>query len=87
MPVIIELTYEMSKALGDEPRFEAEATDVDTVVSITRERLSQAQADFDLLRARAAIAVNGVLVRHRDEGGTQLVDGDRVTFVKAAAGG
>lgn len=87
MPVIIELTYEMAKALGGEPRFEAEAADVDTVVSITRERMKQSHADFDLLRARAAIAVNGVLVRHRDEGGTRLVDGDRVAFVKAAAGG
>lgn len=86
MPVIVELTYEMGKALG-EFRFEIEAADVPAVVAGTRQRLSAGLVDFDRLRSRAAIAVNGVLVRHRDEGGMRLEDGDRVTFVKAAAGG
>lgn len=86
MSVTVELTYEMSKALG-EVRIEIEASDVPGVIAATRERFSEGQRDFEILRARAAVAVNGVLVRHRDEGGTRLQDGDRVSFVKAAAGG
>ena len=86
MSVIVEVTYEMSKALGAS-RFEVEAADVSAVVAATRARLAADGGDFDTLRARAAIAVNGVLVRHRDEGGKHLKDGDRVTFVKSAAGG
>ncbi len=88
MSVIVELTYEMSKALG-QVRIEVEASDVPGVVAATRQRFADGRGggDFELLRARAAVAVNGVLVRHRDEGGTKLKDGDRVSFVKAAAGG
>ncbi len=86
MPITVELTYEMGKALG-ETRFEIEAADVPAVVAATRDRFASGTADFEALRSRAAVAVNGVLVRHRDEGGTKLRDGDRVSFVKAAAGG
>jgi molybdopterin converting factor small subunit len=86
MSITVELTYEMSKALG-EVRIEVEAADVPAVVAATRERFAAGQGDFDRLRSRAAVAVNGVLVRHRDEGGTRLKNGDRVSFVKAAAGG
>jgi len=86
MAVTVELTYDMGKALG-EMRLEVEAGDVPAVVDAVRARLLEKAADFDALRARAAIAVNGVLVRHRDEGGARLRDGDRVSFVKAASGG
>jgi len=86
MAVVVELTYDMSKALGA-ARFEVEAGDVPAVVAAMRERFGKSEAEFDALRSRAAIAVNGVLVRHRDEGGAHLRDGDRVSFVKAAAGG
>lgn len=87
MPIVVELTYEMGKLIG-ESRFEIEAADVDAVVEATRERFaSRGGDDFDALRSRAAVAVNGILLRHRGAGGTRVKDGDRVTFVKAAAGG
>jgi len=86
MPIVVELTYEMGKALG-EFNIEVDAPDVPAVLEETRKRFDSCDGDFERLRSRAAIAVNGVLVRHRDEGGTRLHDGDRVSFVKAAAGG
>jgi len=86
MPVTIELTYEMGKALG-EMRLQIEAPDVPAAVDATRARFVGTDTDFDSLRIRTAVAVNGVLVRHRDEAGTRLRDGDRLSFVKAAAGG
>ena len=87
MSITVELTYEMGKAVG-EMRFELEASDVASVIEATRQRISESgQGDFDTLRARAAVAVNGVLLRHRRAEGTRLRDGDRVSFVKAAAGG
>ena len=43
--------------------------------------------EFAKLARVAAIAVNGILVSHGKEMKTKLSDGDRVGFVKAAAGG
>ena len=87
MSVTVELTYDMSKALGMQ-RFELE--DVETVadvVSRARERFGDQAATFDDLGKRTAVAVNGVLANHRRGHKTRLSDGDTVTFVKAAAGG
>jgi molybdopterin converting factor small subunit len=86
MSVRIEVTYEMAKELGT-PRFEVEAATVADAVAAARERFAGSSADFDELARRAAVAVNGVLVRHRERLGTKLTDGDTLTFVKAAAGG
>jgi molybdopterin converting factor small subunit len=85
--VTIELTYEMSKALGTR-RFEIDdAATVADVVRVTRERFGERAADFERLARVAAVSVNGVLVTHGRGLRTAVADGDRVMFVKAAAGG
>ena len=87
MGVTVELTYDMSKALGIR-RFEvAEAATVADVVRKASERFGETGADFKSLTRVAAVAVNGVLVNHRRGLKTRLEDGDVVAFVKAAAGG
>lgn len=87
MAVTVELTYDMSKALGV-PRFELEdAATVRDAVRLARDRFAATGADFEKLSRVAAVAVNGVLVNHRRGLRTRLADGDTVTFVKAAAGG
>jgi len=87
MSIRVELTYDMSKALGTS-RFEVEgAHSVRDVVRLTRERFGADSASFERLTRTAALAVNGVLMNHRKGLKTPLRDGDRVTFLKAAAGG
>jgi molybdopterin converting factor small subunit len=87
MSVTVELTYDMGKALGM-PRFEVDgARTVADVVRMARERFGEAGDDFDKLTRVAAVAVNGVLINHRQGMKTRLADGDVVVFVKAAAGG
>ncbi|MDJ0850285.1 MAG: MoaD/ThiS family protein [Myxococcota bacterium] len=87
MAVTVELTYDMSKALGVE-RFEVEgAATVADAVARARERFGETARDFEELTRVAAVAVNGVLVNHRRGMKTPLADGDTVAFVKAAAGG
>jgi molybdopterin converting factor small subunit len=87
MGVTVDLTYDMSKALGIR-RFElAEAATVADVVRMARERFADTGADFETLTRVAAVAVNGVLVNHQRGMKTRLEDGDVVAFVKAAAGG
>lgn len=88
MAIIVELTYDMAKALGGVRRFEvADARTVADVVRLTRERFGEQAEAFEKLTRVAAVAVNGVLSNHRRGMSTQLVDGDTVTFLKAAAGG
>jgi molybdopterin converting factor small subunit len=87
MSVIVELTYDMAKALGA-GRFEVEgASTVADVVRAARERFGERAAEFDRLTRVAAVSVNGVLATHRRGLRTRVADGDRVMFVKAAAGG
>jgi molybdopterin converting factor small subunit len=87
MPVTVQLTYEMRKALGV-PRVEVEgARTVADVVRITRERFGPAGERFDELTRLAAVAVNGILASHRRGIRTPVANGDVVAFVKAAAGG
>jgi len=86
MPVRVELTYEMAKALGEET-FEVEAASVADALAATRARFDGIDGDFEQLTGRAAVAVNGVLTRHRGRMATSLKDGDVVAYVKAAAGG
>lgn len=86
MSIRVELTYDMSKALGLQ-HFEVEsATTVRDVVDQTQARFEGGE-EFAKLARVAAIAVNGVLISHRKGMKTKLSDGDRVGFVKAAAGG
>ncbi|NRA00016.1 MAG: MoaD/ThiS family protein [Myxococcales bacterium] len=86
MTVRVEFTYEMSKKLGVRV-IDVDAKTVADVVDASRQRFGDETEAFEQLASRAALAVNGVLVRHRKRLKTQLDDGDRVTFVKAAAGG
>jgi molybdopterin converting factor small subunit len=87
MSITVELTYDMSKALGTE-RFDVdEAQTVADVVSIARARFEGRQESFDKLARVTAVAINGVLVNYRKGLKTPVSDGDIVTFVKAAAGG
>jgi molybdopterin converting factor small subunit len=86
MPVRIEVTYDMAKALGTE-RLEVEAGTVADAVAAIRERFAGTGADFEVLTGRTALAVNGVLVRYRERLRTKLADGDTLAFVKAASGG
>ena len=86
MGIRVELTYDMSKVLGL-IRFELDsAATVRDVVDQTESRF-EAGADFAKLARHTAIAVNGVIVSHKKGMKTRLVDGDRVGFVKASAGG
>ena len=85
--VRVELTYDMSKELGV-PTFDVEgAATVADVVAAARERFGERAEAFTRLTRVANIAVNGVLVAHRKRLKTRLRPGDRVSFVKAAAGG
>jgi molybdopterin converting factor small subunit len=87
MSITVELTYEMSKSLGV-PRFEVdEARVVEDIVRMARGRFEERGESFEKLARIAAVAVNGVLINHRQGMKTRLSDGDTVTFVKAAAGG
>ena len=87
MSIQVELTYEMSKVLGAQ-RFEvSDASTVADVVRLARERFSGDVAHFEKLARIASVAVNGVLINYRRGMKTRISDGDRVTFVKAAAGG
>lgn len=86
-PIVVELTYDMGKELGV-PRFEvANAATVADVVAAARERFGAKADAFGRLGRVANVAVNGVLISHRKGMKTRLQPGDRVSFVKAAAGG
>lgn len=86
MGIRVELTYDMGKVIGTHS-FELEAAStVADVVEQTRARFEGGE-DFVRLARVARVAVNGILVAHRKGMKTTLRDGDRVGFVKAAAGG
>ncbi len=87
MSIQVELTYDMGKALGVQTLEVESASTVREVVEQTRARFADDGEQFAQLARVAAIAVNGVLINHRKGMKTKLADGDRVGFVKAAAGG
>lgn len=87
MSITVELTYDMSKALGARSLEVEGAATVADVLRLTRERFGERAAEFERLTRVTALAVNGVLATHRRGLRTPVADGDRVTFVKAAAGG
>ena len=87
MSITVEVTYDMSKALGTRHlQLEGAATVADAV-RLTRERYASQVETFDKLIRVANLAVNGVLINHARDQQTPLKDGDRLTFVMAAAGG
>jgi molybdopterin converting factor small subunit len=85
--ITVELTCDMSQALGTR-RVEVEgAVTAADVVRLTRARFGERAAEFERLTGVAAVAVNGVRVTHGRGLRTKVADGDRVMFVKASAGG
>ncbi len=87
MAIQVELTYDMGKAIGQH-RFELDSAEtVGDVVEQTRSRFKEGGEQFAKLAHVARVAVNGILITHRKGMKTKLKDGDRVGFVKAAAGG
>ena len=86
MSIPVELTYDMSNAAGLQSFDIESAATVRDVVEQTETRFERGD-EFSKCTRVAAITVNGVLVSHRKGMKTKLRDGDRVGFVKAAAGG
>jgi molybdopterin converting factor small subunit len=87
MSITVQLTYDMSVALGV-ARFEIEgAANVAEAVAQVRQRFGEDSEKFAQLTRVAALAVNGVLVNHQRGMRTKVSDGDVIAFVKAAAGG
>ncbi len=87
MSITVELTYDMTKALGTQ-RFEVDGVHtVQDVVRATREKFGARGVEFEKLTRVAAVVVNGVLINHRSGMSTPVADGDTVVFLKAAAGG
>ena len=87
MSVTIELSYDMSKALGAR-RLEIENPGrVREAVAEVERRFGERGADFSGLSKVTSVAINGVLMNHRRGMKTKLEDGDIVAFVKAASGG
>ena len=87
MGIRVELTYDMGKAIGQHT-FDLDAAEtVADVVEQTQARFGEGGEEFARLARVARVAVNGVLVSPRKGRKTRLQDGDRVGFVKAAAGG
>ena len=84
MRVTVELTYDMSRALGID-RFDVD--DVATVKDLIAKAHERVGPTFEAETRLAAVAVNGVLMSYQSGLRTRLADGDRVSFVKAAAGG
>jgi molybdopterin converting factor small subunit len=87
MSITVELTYDMSKALGVRSFGIDGALTVQDVVRITRDKFGERGADFEKLTRVAAVVVNGVMINHRRGMNTAVADGDTVVFLKAAAGG
>jgi molybdopterin converting factor small subunit len=87
MSITVELTYDMSKALGVRSFDIDGARTVRDVVRITRDKFGERGADFEKLTRVAAVVVNGVLINYRHGMHTAVADGDTVVFVRAAAGG
>ena len=85
MSITVQHTYDMAKEIGTSRLEVSGAKTVNDVLRLTRARFES--ENFEKLTRVAALAVNGVLVNHRRGKRTAVQDGDRVAFVKAAAGG
>ena len=87
MSITVELTYDMAKALGLR-RLELEGTPtLREALRQTRERFGTGAETFDQLSRTTAVVVNGVIASRTRGLDSPLQEGDRVTFLKAAAGG
>ncbi len=87
MSITVELTYDLAKALGSR-RLELEGTPtLRQVLTLTRDRFGAEGAAFDRLTRVTALVVNGVIASRTHSLDIPLQAGDRVSFLKAAAGG
>ena len=87
MSVVIELSYDMSKAIGERRIELSNPETVRDAVAQVNERFVTDGEDFETLSKVTSIAINGVLVKYGRGMKTRLQDGDVVAFVKAASGG
>lgn len=87
MSVVIELSYDMSKAIGERRIELSNPETVRDAVAQVNERFVTDGEDFETLSKVTSIAINGVLVKYDRGMKTRLQDGDVVAFVKAASGG
>ncbi|MDG2334362.1 MAG: MoaD/ThiS family protein [Myxococcota bacterium] len=87
MSITVQLTYDMAREVGSPTIQVSGAETVSDVLKLTRERFSQDEENYAQLTRVAALAINGVLINYRRGKKTKVQDGDRVSFVKAAAGG
>jgi molybdopterin converting factor small subunit len=87
MSVTVELSYDMSKEYGARRIEIPSAATVKDLMSEVRTRFSERGKEFESLSRVTAVAINGVLIKHRKGMKSRLNDGDTVAFVKAASGG
>jgi sulfur carrier protein ThiS len=87
MTVTVELTYDLAQLLGTQRLELADAATVAEALDQVRGRFGDRGADFDRLSRGTALAVNGVLIIHRQHLGSALEPGDRLSFLKPASGG
>ncbi len=87
MSITVELTYDLAKALGIRHFVIDGPANLQDILRLTRERFGEQGQTFDKLTRVTAMVVNGVLVNRKRGMSEPLKDGDRVSFLKAAAGG
>ena len=87
MSVTVELTYDMSKAYGERRIEVPQAATVKDAIGAVEAAFAERGQELAPLSRVTAIAVNGILMKHRKGLKTRLADGDTVAFVKAASGG
>jgi molybdopterin converting factor small subunit len=87
MNITIELSYDLAKAAGVRSFQVDGAATVQDAVRLARARFGDKAQEFDSLTRFTSLVLNGVLVQHRNGHATPLADGDRLSFLKVAAGG
>jgi sulfur carrier protein ThiS len=83
----VELTYDLAQLLGSRRLELAGAATVAEALDQVRARFGGRGADFDRLCRGTALAVNGVLINHRQHLRSALEPGDRLSLLKPASGG
>jgi molybdopterin converting factor small subunit len=87
MSITVELSYDLAKAAGARSFQVDGAATVQDAVRLTRDRFGNKAGEFDSLTRFTSLVLNGVLLQHRNGQATPLADGDRLSFLKVAAGG
>jgi len=87
MSVTVEFSYDMGKEFGERRLDVSDAATVKDLIARLKKLFEERGKSLPELSRVTAVAVNGVLVKHKKGMKTKLADGDTVAFVKAAAGG